>query len=157
MSGVPAAVSAAERFWSRVSTGPLGDCWLWRGAVHRDGYGSFKMSGQQVAAHRAAWILTRGPVPEGMLLCHHCDTPACVNPSHLFIGTNGDNLADMARKGRSLRGERNGHAVLREADVRAVRRRAALGESIRQLAREFGITDSSMRKAIRGHSWSHVR
>lgn len=89
------------RFWATVEVGP-GDpetaCWLWQGG-HRDhhGYGNFRGH----ATHRVSWALSNGPIPDGLIVCHKCDNPPCVRPSHLFVGTIGDNTRDMVQKGRA--------------------------------------------------------
>jgi hypothetical protein len=93
-----------ERFFSKVNRTPDGGCWLWNGAVQHNGYGYLHVGGRferrPVRAHRFSWELHRGPIPEGMHVCHSCDTPACVNPDHLFLGSRSDNMRDCASKGR---------------------------------------------------------
>lgn len=89
-----------EHFWRRVDTSA--DCSLWTGPVNRGGYGVYNHLGERCLAHRAAWILTFGPIPDGMGVLHHCDNPPCVRPDHLFIGTQADNARDMNAKGRNV-------------------------------------------------------
>ena len=96
-----------ERFWSKVDRS--GKCWLWTAAKMKGGYGGFKWAGRMWRAHRAAWLLTYGHIPDNLMLCHTCDTPACVNPAHLFLGTAADNARDAAAKGLTLKGDRNGN------------------------------------------------
>lgn len=107
-----ARTSFVDRFWSKVNKTDA--CWLWTGATRGGGYGFIaqrRVDGRQLRtmAHRMAWELTHGAVPDGLIACHRCDTPACVNPSHLFLGTQKDNIADALRKGRLV--GRNGQVL----------------------------------------------
>lgn len=98
----PARIPMALRFWQRVERGP--NCWLWSGGTNERGYGKISDDNRRPAyAHRISWEMTNGPIPEGLYVCHHCDNPRCVNPSHLFLGTQKDNLRDMSTKGRGNR------------------------------------------------------
>jgi len=91
-----------ERFEAKYEPEPTTGCWLWTAGRDRFGYGQFTFPGNQhVLAHRASYMLFIGPIPDGMCVLHHCDTPPCVNPSHLWLGTNDQNMADMAMKGRA--------------------------------------------------------
>jgi len=89
-----------DDFWRMVEMDSANACWLWIGALRPNGYGVTKYQGRRWAAHRLAWVLTNGSIPDGMLVCHRCDTPLCCNPKHLFLGTVRDNMQDMLKKGR---------------------------------------------------------
>lgn len=92
--------AADERFWPRITKSD--GCWIWPGAKNADGYGDVAILGTKRKAHRLAWEVTKGPIPEGLFVCHKCDNPPCVNPDHLFVGTNSDNMRDMSSKGRGV-------------------------------------------------------
>ena len=97
---MPKPIRYPIRFWTRVDL--IGNCWEWRGARNQSGYGTLSNSaGMPPLAHRASWVLHHGPIPQDADICHSCDNPSCVNPSHLWIGDAKSNGADMAAKGRS--------------------------------------------------------
>jgi hypothetical protein len=86
------------RFWARVDKS--GECWLWTGPRDKDGYGKANVRRRALRAHRVSWTMANGAIPEGLIVCHRCDTPACVRPDHLWLGTQLDNVRDMTAKGR---------------------------------------------------------
>ena len=149
------------RFWSMVNRTGEADCWLWTGHRNDRGYGTINRGrrtagGKPVLAHRLSWELHRGVIPRGLFVCHSCDNPSCVNPSHLFVGTCSDNNADMRMKGRHKIGSDDPRAKLTESVVREIRRRVASGEPQRHLADEFGVSASTVCSVVAGHTWKHV-
>lgn len=156
--------SIEQRFWAKVSI-PEGQngCWLWLAGTSPMGYGRIQLprAGGVIFAHRMSWILTKGPIPEGMFVCHHCDNPPCVNPTHLFLGTARDNIRDCITKGRfkflrpSL-GVTNCNAKLTPERVIELRHRYARGETLSSLSRSFKMARSSLRWAVNGRSWKAV-
>lgn len=141
-----------ERFWSEVEKSD--GCWLWRSA-HTRRYGQVTVGGVSYSAHRYAWMTTYGPIPDGMLVCHHCDTTNCVRPEHLFIGTQHDNVQDMLSKGRGApaRGEKAGNARLTEVQVREIRRLHHYGVRPASLGRVTGVSEATIRHIVKGHTW----
>ena len=131
----------ADRFWEKISRNPVTGCWEWQGARAPKGYGMFQVGGGRARrANRVAWELVRGLIPEGQHVCHRCDNPPCVNPDHLFLGTNLENRRDSVAKGRNARGERSGHAKLTDvqrAEIAALRDAGVPGSEI---ASRFGVT-----------------
>ena len=98
---------------------PNEQCWPWQGAKLKTGYGVVKHQCKQYKAHRASFVIHRGQIPSGMFVCHHCDNPSCVNPSHLFLGTPQDNMTDKVRKGRQSRGEAHAMSFAKSAKHQA--------------------------------------
>lgn len=145
--------SAEERFKSKVQAGE-NDCLNWIGSKYPSGYGSFYFDGRIQPAHRVAWILDGRGDPGDLYVLHHCDNRSCVNPSHLFLGTHQDNMADMDAKGRrvSTAGESNAKAKLTEADVAEIRRLKGT-VSQRLLAQRFGVSKTAIRYIHQGRNW----
>jgi hypothetical protein len=138
----------AARFWSRVDKS--GACWLWTLSRHDFGYGQVVVKRRPRGAHRVAWELMNGPIPEGMSVLHRCDNPPCCNPAHLFLGTDADNAFDKVRKGRAP-------IKLTPAQVLEIRaKHAAGGTNYCALAREYGVTDPMVRLIVLRKAWKHL-
>lgn len=141
-----------ERFESKFIPEPTSGCWLWTGALtERGDYGKMQIGGKHERAHRVSWKLFRGPIPEGRHVLHRCDVGICVNPDHLFLGTQADNNRDMFSKGRSYdrRGTANPRAKLSTNDVTAIRRDPRPQHLI---ATAFGVGQSTVSRVKRRES-----
>lgn len=139
-----------EFFWSRTARGAETDCWIWRGKKSVAGYGYMRhTSGKTITAHRFSWELHNGQRADGMQVCHRCDSPSCVNPHHLFLGTPLDNMRDMWTKGRQ--GDRS-----RKLTPEAVKAIRASKLSWRKTAAQFGICKETLRKIKKRITWAHV-
>lgn len=136
---------------------PEAGCWLWLGAEDGKGYGSLydKEEKATVRAHRYFFKRAGNALRKGQWLCHKCDTPLCVNPDHLYIGTPADNSRDMATRGR-VKGERHSNATLDDNAVREIRRLGGLMHH-GAIAKQFRINRSTVSKIIRGERWTHVK
>lgn len=150
----------ARRFWCKARPTPppahassLGPCWGWTFGTFSTGYGVFQFLGKARKAHRVAWELTNGPMPDGMIVLHKCDNPVCINPDHLTIGTQADNRADMESKGRRARGEQNGCAKLTENQALEVRSSDATQSAE---ARRFGVSPTTIARIRRRETWRHL-
>jgi len=99
-------ISAEERFWARVERGTGDSCWLWTGSKTPKGYGHMRINGKNVYVHRLSYQIHHGPIPDKIEVCHTCDNPPCINPSHLFLGTHAENIEDSKKKGRRINCER---------------------------------------------------
>lgn len=142
-----------ERFESKTMPVPESGCWLWLDALNRKDYGWVGAPGGPLA-HRAAWTLFRGPIPKGAHVLHKCDVRCCVNPDHLYLGNNDQNLRDRMRRGRSAKGEDFPHSRLTEEAVREIR--ADTKHSLKELARMYGAGKETVRAAKIGLHWKHV-
>ena len=138
----------AQRFWSKVAIGHEQECWIWRGAKNKCGYGSFAIGNRRPAlAHRVSYELSAGVALTEQQVLHRCDTPACVNPSHLFLGNHADNMADMKAKGRAdaRRGVEHYKAKLDRWEVLAIRHDP---RGVTVIAADYGMSKSNI-SAIR--------
>jgi len=145
-----------NHFCSRVDIGNKDECWEWTAGKSASGYGVFWMGGRNNRAHRVSWVLEFGKIPKGLLVCHHCDNPLCVNPNHLFLGTAQENSLDAMEKGRFATGELNGRSKLRDDDVLLIRKRLESGERLKPIAEDYNVEISTIHKIKKGRSWSHV-
>lgn len=153
--------SVAPRFWAKVdnSAGPNA-CWTWTGCSQGKGYGQPYMDGRMQQAHRISLMLSGVDVPDDRFVLHKCDNRICVNPSHLRVGTQADNMEDMRIKGRAARGsvtarlgEHHGMSKLAEPDIIAIR---ASTERSDVLADKYGVSYFHIRKIKRGRHWTHI-
>lgn len=180
-----------DRFWAKVDkNGPLPDqgnphyagldrCWVWTASRFKSGYGQFRAAQHKGNAHRAAFILANGEIPDGMFVCHKCDRRECVNPSHLFAGTPSENMKDCKLKDRNRpslaafakahadvaaglrlgftpRGSNHGRAKLNEYDVRQIRSAYESGRSQQEIAKEYGVSRSGIGLIVTRKKWKHL-
>lgn len=147
-----------------MKRGEPDECWPWTGTRTAKGYGLISQGPRGAAkrfiASRVAWELTHGSIPDGMLVCHRCDNPPCVNPAHLFLGTNDENMADMATKGRArggtVRGEDHGNALLTDALVAEILSLRQQRTPIAELADRFDVGEGTIKDIVQGKTWQHV-
>jgi hypothetical protein len=152
------------RFWPKVDRRGPDECWPWLGAkLPRDGRGRFYLGGKWITAPRASWIIHNGPLADGMLACHTCDNPRCVNPAHLYAGTYSDNLVDAYIRGQNprdshaLHGSRHPMAKTNEAIVLEVRRiYAEGGKTLAQIGAPFGLRVMNVFEIIHRITWKHI-
>jgi hypothetical protein len=148
-----------ERFLQNIQPDLVGGCWLWTGTLIKStGYGQLQVGDRGIGAHRFSWEMVHGPITDGLHVLHKCDVRACVNPTHLFLGTAADNNHDMHQKGRArvMRGDGHVGAKLSSTDIPGILKRLADGETCIAIANDFGLTDCAINAIRRGKSWTHV-
>ena len=142
-----------DRFFERVSPEPNSGCWLWSGDIGPSGYGVFSCGkrNSRKMAHRVSYEIHCGDITDGLFVCHKCDVRSCVNPEHLFLGTNQDNMIDAARKKR-VRAQK-----LDCEDVIAIKVMLKAGWSSRGISKLFGVTDGLIGHIKFGRKWAHIK
>lgn len=146
-------------FWSRVEAKGPDECWEWKGTIQDFGYGLFPLNGLQLRTHRVMWFIKHGKIPDGMFVCHHCDNPPCVNPSHLFLGTYLKNIQDKVEKGRNPHGENHYATELTPEQVMEIRQingSRKWGTGYRALAKKYGVSRSIIRDAAKEITWKDL-
>jgi hypothetical protein len=152
-----------QRFWDCIDrNGPVhpvyGQCWVYLGKKSRKGYGRIVVLHKDIRVHRFAYELCVGSIPTGLCVLHHCDNPNCVRPSHLFLGTNHDNVNDKVKKRRQVQGVFVHTAKLTTAIVRSIRSRGKLSrEDCILIANEFGVLPSTIRNVVNRQTWKGVK
>jgi hypothetical protein len=144
------------QFWSKVRITEPGECWLWIPSDESGDYGGFRYHGRQYVPSRMAWALEHGRLPGKLYVCHHCDTPACCNPKHLFLGTQDQNMQDCSRKGRTTHGAKNRHARLSNVDVILIRHWYDTGQYTQaELVRGTKASKATIHNIVRRKTWHH--
>ena len=140
-----------EMFEDRYIPEPNSGCWIWLGYGDKNGYGTFYPRGERWKAHRYSWTIHNGPIPDGLMVCHRCDVPACVNPTHLFLGTQQDNISDCILKNR------RGGIKLTEEQVLEIRKiyTRKHGEKTR-LSEQYGISNQQICDILNNKYWKHL-
>lgn len=128
-------------------------CIIWIGGVDKDGYGKIYFENRNDRAHRVAYKLAFGDIPEGLLVCHKCDTPSCINPNHLFIGTSQDNINDRTVKNRGIKGSTVGVSKLKESDIQMIRADTRTQQAI---ANDYNVSQAVISSIILRKTWKHI-
>jgi len=159
----PTVIGFIKRFWSKVNRKGPNECWLWMGSCKENGYpqlgvGSITNGTRTMRmAHRLSWLIHFGEVPPKKYVLHHCDTPRCVNPNHLYLGGNAENARDAVNRNRIRHGVTHPHAKLNEKKVKRVRKMFAAGKNFSQIAAKMKVSPSTIQQVITGECWWRVK
>lgn len=150
-----------EEFWDNVSVSSDNECWEWVGTLNDHGYGRLNYRGKDDRSHRVSWRMKNGDIPDNLFVLHKCDNRKCVNPNHLFLGTQLDNMQDMSRKGRGKPfvgiGSRNPKSKLTENDVLTIRKlHQNKNYTCVQLSKMYKVTDVQISAIIHRKAWKHI-
>lgn len=145
-----------EIFWTKVTKGESSECWEWQGARNGLGYGHLRFDGKDFKAHRVAYELHYGPIPDGLNVLHKCDSPPCCNWSHLFLGTHADNADDKVAKGRHQHGGNHPMAKVDERAVKAMRKLFDNGMPPKEIALLYALSYWQANSIVRRKSWKHI-
>lgn len=159
----PTVVGFIHRFWSKVDRLWPDECWNWKGSFKENGYPQMgvgsKTNGTRTMrmAHRLSWLIKNGELPPGKFVLHECDNKKCVNPNHLYLGTNLDNMRDAAKRNRISHGVRHTHAKLDPAKVRAIRKLFNSGINCNRIGKIFDVACATIRQVVTGQCWGRVK
>lgn len=148
-----------ERFKTKFKVNSETGCWEWIASKNRKGYGMIaicKPRGKSVVAHRISYELYKGSIPPGVIVCHSCDNPSCVNPEHLFLGTHAMNVGDRESKGRGAKGQSHGRALLTELQVNVIREAYANGYKQSDIRRYFNVSHKTVGSIVHYINWRHI-
>lgn len=149
-----------EHFWGKVSILSDDECWEWQAGLSDSGYGRISYLGKDDKSHRVSWMLTYGKIPNKLSVLHKCDNPPCVNPAHLFLGTQLDNMKDMTNKGRGNpyvgTGEENPRAKLKSHDVVRIRELYEAGNTLKSLANVYKVSSTQILSIVSRKAWKHL-
>ncbi len=151
--------TAEERFWRKVKKGQNHECWNWLGCYNNSGYGQVRIDRKSILVHRFSWEIHKGKIPDEMCVLHKCDNPFCVNPNHLFLGTNQDNINDKMNKNRQpdLKGEKNGNSKLTLDQVKHIKQLCYEGKFLqKEIAKMFNMSYSLISDINKNKIWRHV-
>lgn len=154
--GANGRLTLPERMEKYIERIPESGCWIWIGSTQNKGYGAIRINHKTYQAHRVMWEIRNGKIPEDMCALHRCDIPSCVNPYHLFLGTQRDNVHDTINKKRrnDARGERHGRAILTEQQVLNIRKDSRIHSVI---GRDYGVSKSAIKHVKSLETWKHVK
>lgn len=150
--------SLETRFYRHITIAESG-CWEWTGTLNMYGYGELGNCGRKprkLTAHRVSWMIHKGLIPQGLLVCHKCDNRRCANPDHLFLGTHKDNTQDALSKGRFHVNGKVSYTDLTPEIIQEIRTRRKNGEKGRELAKEYKISEQSICDIVKGRTWRHL-
>jgi hypothetical protein len=145
-----------EYFWPKVDKRSSNECWNWLAYLDKDGYGNFNINSASRRAHRVAYVLANRVLKTSLLVCHSCDNPSCVNPAHLWAGTDRQNIDDMITKSRTLTGTRNPKAKLTKNKVRHILKLSQRGMFGTDIAKTIGCNRRTISSILTGKQWSSI-